>query len=103
MSLFPLFLPAHTWWARVTALICHSLDAETSSIVDQVVATWFKDWTVIAVAHKLGPIVESYDKVAVLDGGYLLEFGDPKELLGRDQSAFRRLYEHSGAVAAGAQ
>lgn len=73
------------------------LDAETSRIIDQVVASWFKDWTVIAVAHKLEPVL-SFDKVAVLDQGQLLEFDEPKTLMKRD-SAFRSLYEHSRAGA----
>jgi ATP-binding cassette, subfamily C (CFTR/MRP), member 1 len=50
----------------------------------------FSSHTIIAVAHKLDSILD-FDKVAMLDGGRLIEFGDPYALLNRD-SAFNRLY-----------
>lgn len=73
-----------------------SLDEATSAIIKDVVGTWFKDWTVIAIAHKLESIV-GFDKIAVMDQGRLLEFDTPMALLGRD-SAFRELYEGPGVV-----
>lgn len=36
-----------------------------------------------------------YDKIAVLDGGRLVEFDTPERLLAYD-SAFKRLYDRSG-------
>jgi ATP-binding cassette, subfamily C (CFTR/MRP), member 1 len=50
----------------------------------------FSSHTIIAVAHKLDTILD-FDKVAMLDGGRLIEFDDPYVLLNRD-SAFNRLY-----------
>ncbi|KAL1619695.1 hypothetical protein SLS56_010027 [Neofusicoccum ribis] len=70
-----------------------SLDDETSSIIDEVVRTWFQDRTIISIAHKLDSI-RDFDKVAVLDSGELIEFDDPSTLLSKD-SIFRELYEHS--------
>ena len=70
-----------------------SLDADTSALIDIVGATWFADWTVIAIAHKVDSLV-TFDRVAVLDHGRMVEFGEPKKLLARP-SAFRDLYEDS--------
>jgi ATP-binding cassette, subfamily C (CFTR/MRP), member 1 len=68
-----------------------SLDKEASDIIDKVLRSWFKDWTVIAIAHKLDSILD-YDGVAVLDDGTLIEYGVPRKLLEQD-SSFRKLYE----------
>lgn len=55
--------------------------------------SWFKDWTVIAVVHRLNTIM-NFDRVAVIASGKLVEYGRPQQLLGRD-SAFKSLYELS--------
>jgi ATP-binding cassette, subfamily C (CFTR/MRP), member 1 len=55
----------------------------------------FSSHTIIAVAHKLDTILD-FDKVAMLDGGRLIEFEDPYVLLNQ-HSAFSQLY--SSAVA----
>jgi ABC-type multidrug transport system fused ATPase/permease subunit len=36
--------------------------------------------------------VRRFDKVVVLDGGVLLEYGEPEELLARVGGAFAKLY-----------
>ena len=57
----------------------------------------FADRTVIAIAHRLGNILD-FNKVAVMSEGKLVEFDNPQVLLERD-SAFRRLYDsHYGAL-----
>nr|POE50464.1 isoform 3 of canalicular multispecific organic anion transporter 2 [Quercus suber] len=66
-----------------------SLDETTSAIVEELLRSWFKDWTIIVVAHKLDAIAD-FDKVAVLDDGKLLEYDSPERLMESD-SAFRRL------------
>jgi ATP-binding cassette, subfamily C (CFTR/MRP), member 1 len=69
------------------------LDDETSAIIDNVVSSWFTDWTIIAIARKLNAIIE-FNRVVVLDDGLIVEFDEPKSLLARD-SVFRELYEYS--------
>lgn len=71
-----------------------SLDQETSDIIDEVLRTWFKDWTILAIAHKLDLILD-FDKVAVLDAGLLVEFDQPRRLLNSDGSVFKELFELS--------
>ncbi|GJC96564.1 ABC transporter [Colletotrichum higginsianum] len=72
--------------------ITSSLNEESSRIVDEIIWTWFRNWTVIVIAHKLESILD-FDRVAVVDAGTVVEFGEPKQLLGQ-ASAFSRLYEH---------
>jgi ATP-binding cassette subfamily C (CFTR/MRP) protein 1 len=68
----------------------YSLDEETGGIIEDIVRSWFGDWTVIAIAHKLDSILD-FDKVTVLHCRRLVEFGEPRALLGRE-SQFRELY-----------
>jgi ABC-type multidrug transport system fused ATPase/permease subunit len=77
---------------RLTWNFWHSLDEDTSAIVYDVLQTWFDGWTVISIAHKLEAIL-SFDKVAVLSSGRLVEFDEPRKLVEREESAFRRLFD----------
>jgi ABC-type multidrug transport system fused ATPase/permease subunit len=54
----------------------------------------FKSQTMIVIAHKLHTILD-FDRVAVLDKGRLVEYDAPEQLLARDSSAFKTLYESS--------
>ncbi|KAJ0323560.1 hypothetical protein Brms1b_001440 [Colletotrichum noveboracense] len=76
--------------------ITSSLNDESSHVIDEVLRSWFQDWTIIAIAHKLESIVD-FDRVAVVDAGELIEYGRPKELLERN-SAFKALYERSSTM-----
>ncbi|KAK1634372.1 ABC transporter [Colletotrichum phormii] len=77
--------------------ITSSLDEESSKIIDEVLRSWFRDWTVIAIAHKLESILD-FERVAVVDSGVVVEYGEPRQLL-RSKSAFKALYERSSGVA----
>ncbi|KAK2033917.1 ABC transporter [Colletotrichum zoysiae] len=73
--------------------ISSSLNGESSRVVDEVLRTWFHDWTVIVIAHKLESILE-FDRVAVVDAGVIVEYDEPQRLLDR-ASSFKALYELS--------
>ncbi|KAK0370729.1 ABC transporter [Colletotrichum limetticola] len=77
--------------------ITSSLDDESSRIIDEVLRSWFRDWTIIAIAHKLESILD-FDRVAVVDSGVVAEYGEPRQLLG-SESSFKALYERSSGVA----
>ncbi|KAI3540901.1 ABC transporter [Colletotrichum abscissum] len=77
--------------------ITSSLDDESSKIIDEVLRSWFRDWTIIAIAHKLESILD-FDRVAVVDSGAVVEYGEPRQLLG-SESSFKALYERSSDVA----
>lgn len=71
-----------------------SLDDDTSAIIYDLLGDSFEGWTVIAIAHKLEPIM-GFDRVAVLSSGRVVEFDEPKKLVEQEDSAFRRLFELS--------
>ena len=69
-----------------------SIDNETDALVQRTVRREFKDCTVLTIAHRLHTIIDS-DKVMVLDSGVLAEMAPPQELLGRDDSLFKALWD----------
>ena len=50
--------------------------------MQEVIETEFSEQTVLAVVHRL-TYIESFDKVAVLDQGQLVDFDRPSALLAR--------------------
>ncbi|KAH8671415.1 ABC transporter [Xylariales sp. PMI_506] len=67
------------------------VDASTESYIEAIVESEFATSTVIMATHSLTG-VRRFDKVVVLDGGVLLEYGEPEELLARVDGAFAKLY-----------
>ncbi|KAH0431618.1 ABC transporter [Colletotrichum camelliae] len=67
------------------------VDASTESCIEAIVESEFATSTVIMATHSLAG-VRRFDKIAVLDGGVLLEYGEPEELLARVDGAFANLY-----------
>lgn len=61
--------------------------------MQDVIDTDFSSQTVLAVVHRLR-YIERFDKVAVLDGGKLVEFDNPSILLSRE-SILAEMY-HAG-------
>ncbi|KAJ5587013.1 P-loop containing nucleoside triphosphate hydrolase protein [Penicillium hispanicum] len=68
-----------------------SVDEETDKLMQEVIRSHFKDQTVITIAHKLDTVLD-YNKIAFLDRGGVVEFDTPKNLLSRDGSAFKAMY-----------
>lgn len=62
--------------------------------MQQLIRSEFQDYTIIMIAHRLSSLVD-FDRVAVLDGGRLVEFGSPAELLREGSGHFARLYGNS--------
>ncbi|ETI25244.1 hypothetical protein G647_04618 [Cladophialophora carrionii CBS 160.54] len=69
-----------------------SVDVKTDELMQRIIREKFADCTVIAVAHRLNTIVD-FDRVVVLAKGEVVEVGVPSELLQRQRSAFKGLYE----------
>lgn len=88
--------PCPTHRVFLTNSCAGSLDEEASAIIQTVLRSWFKDWTVIAIVHKLEAIVD-FDRVAVLDEGKLIEYDNPRRLL-EQHGAFKRLYDLSSPL-----
>lgn len=72
-----------------------NVDGKTDKLMQRLIREKFSAHTIIAVAHKLDTILD-FDKVAMLEGGRLIEFDDPYALLNTD-SAFARLYNSAVA------
>ncbi|KAH9869491.1 hypothetical protein IAQ61_006697 [Plenodomus lingam] len=72
-----------------------NLDAATDAHVQRLLRAKFPHHTLVAVAHKLDAILD-FDKVIVMNSGQMVEYGRPYQLLERQGSWFRSLYEESG-------
>lgn len=68
-----------------------NVDERSERLTRDVMREQFASCTVIAVAHRLGAVVD-FDRVAVMGGGRLLEWDNPRALLKRD-SEFKRLWD----------
>lgn len=67
-----------------------SLDHEAEAVVQDIVASDFKDCTVLAVMHRLTHVT-AYDQIALMDAGSLVEFGEADEMISGD-TRFAKLY-----------
>ncbi|KAL7754021.1 hypothetical protein RI367_000954 [Sorochytrium milnesiophthora] len=67
-------------------------DAETDAIVQHTIRSEFKDCTVLTIAHRKPPIVDS-DPILMLDQGQVAEFDTPQVLPQNWDSAFAKLVE----------
>ncbi|KAI1453921.1 ABC transporter [Annulohypoxylon moriforme] len=72
-----------------------SVDAETESVMQEIIDSEFKDCTVVAIMHRLSHVLRSYDVVALLDSGELLEYEAPATLIEGD-TRFKELYRLNG-------
>lgn len=71
-----------------------SVDSKTDLRMQELIRSEFSDRTIIMIAHRISSLVD-FDRVAVLDGGTLVEFGNPVELLKNDNSHFAKLHNSS--------
>ncbi|CAN0378488.1 unnamed protein product [Ectocarpus sp. 12 AP-2014] len=79
------------------------MDVRTAKLVDAAMAEAFRDATVLTVAHRLPPVLESCDKVAVMSEGRVIEQGRPRDLAADTTSRFGallRAQDGGGNVAA---
>ncbi|ODQ61559.1 hypothetical protein WICANDRAFT_59643 [Wickerhamomyces anomalus NRRL Y-366-8] len=70
-----------------------SIDFETDSKVQKIINEEFTDCTVLCVAHRLHTILK-YDRIIVLDGGEIVEIGEPKFLY-QQNGLFKEMCEKS--------
>ncbi|KAF7515463.1 hypothetical protein G7054_g14560 [Neopestalotiopsis clavispora] len=68
-----------------------NVDERSERLIRQVIREQFVGCTVIAIAHRIGGVAD-FDRVAVMGGGKILEWDDPRALLSRD-SEFKRLWD----------
>ena len=68
-----------------------SLDIETEKIIQKNMRHYFKDSTVIMIAHHL-QMVQGCQTILVIDNGQIIEMGSYHELLNDKNSKFYSLY-----------
>lgn len=75
-----------------------SIDRETDRIIQKMIRTAFgADTTILTIAHRLNTIAD-FDRILVLDGGRLVEYGAPAALLAAEGGAFWQLASATGAT-----
>ncbi|CAE7780183.1 Abcc1 [Symbiodinium pilosum] len=74
-----------------------ALDQETDQTIQKVIRSDFK-CTIITIAHRIQTLMD-YDKVAVFEGGKVVEFDSPQELL-KQPSKFQALAKEGGVLTA---
>lgn len=74
--------------------VSSSVDHETERVMQDIIRTEFRHYTVIAVSHRLDMIMD-FDRVVVMDTGEIVEVGNPVELAGQSGSRFGDLVRTS--------
>ncbi|KAL3269853.1 hypothetical protein HHI36_008911 [Cryptolaemus montrouzieri] len=57
-----------------------AVDLQTDDLIQKTIRKEFKDCTILTIAHRLNTIMD-YDKIIVLDKGYIKEYDTPQNLL----------------------
>ncbi|XP_065209502.1 multidrug resistance-associated protein 1-like isoform X2 [Planococcus citri] len=73
------------------------VDLETDDLIQNTIRNEFVDCTVLTIAHRLNTIMD-YDKIIVLDRGYLVEYDSPEALLQKKTSIFYAMAVDAGLV-----
>lgn len=63
------------------------MDIESEKLILDLIHILFKNYTLIAIAHRI-PTIMKCDKILVLDKGEIVEYDTPKRLLANKDSYF---------------
>lgn len=72
-----------------------AVDMATDALIQRSIREEFTDSTLIVIAHRLTTIAD-FDKLLIMDAGRAVEFGTPRELMKREDGAFRSMVRESG-------
>jgi ABC-type multidrug transport system fused ATPase/permease subunit len=72
-----------------------ALDTDSEMAVQQGLDRLMQGRTTVVVAHRLSTVRHA-DQVAFMDGGRVVEYGSPAELMRQKESRFRRWMESQG-------
>ena len=74
--------------------VSSSVDAETDRVMQRIIWSEFRAYTVVAVAHRLETILD-FDRVILIAGGSVVEEGNPRILSEEEGSRFGELCKMS--------
>lgn len=72
-----------------------AVDGHTEQVMVRVLESEFAEHTVVSVAHRLNT-VRKFDRVVVLEGGRVVEVGEPEGLLEKPDGKLRALWNSQG-------
>lgn len=70
-----------------------NVDPKTDNLIQQTIRVEFAQCTVITIAHRLNTIID-YDRILVLDAGYLRQFDAPYDLIKKRKGIFFELFDN---------
>lgn len=76
-----------------------NVDQQTDLLIQKTIINKFRTCTVLTIAHRLNTVIDS-DKVLVMEGGTMVEFDHPHNLLQKKESVFYKMVEQTGLDAA---
>ncbi|KAI1380494.1 ABC multidrug transporter [Hypoxylon crocopeplum] len=71
--------------------VSSSVDRETEKTMQEVIRAEFKEYTVVAVSHRLDMVMD-YDRVVVMEKGEIVEVGNPAQLVQETGTRFGELW-----------
>jgi ABC-type multidrug transport system fused ATPase/permease subunit len=72
-----------------------AVDMETDALIQRSIREEFQDSTLIVIAHRLSTIAD-FDKILVMGEGKVMEYEQPRLLMEKEGSEFRKMVEESG-------
>ena len=70
--------------------VSSNVDHETERAMQEIIRAEFRDYTIVAVSHRLDMIMD-FDRVVVMDAGEIEEVGNPAALAGMEGTRFGEL------------
>lgn len=74
-----------------------AIDLETDELIQKTIREEFNQCTIVTIAHRLNTILD-YDKILVMDKGYLAEYDSPANLLQDEDSIFYSLAKDANII-----
>ncbi|XP_022694083.1 multidrug resistance-associated protein 1-like isoform X2 [Varroa jacobsoni] len=74
-----------------------AVDFETDELMQKTIRMEFRECTILTIAHRLNTIMD-YDRIMVLDKGYIREFDTPANLLKKKNSIFYSMAKDANLV-----
>ncbi|XP_050038235.1 ATP-binding cassette sub-family C member 2-like [Dermacentor andersoni] len=74
------------------------MDGDTDRLIQRTLREGFSECTMLTIAHRLDTVLD-HDKILVMDGGHVAEFGPTLELASNSSSYFHTMLNRAGLTA----